>query len=451
MPDKSKKNHTPQKNEGNAFRISAFGFDKNDVTLYINDMRKRMLKMEAEYQERIDSLMANQETSEQTEIALQNEQNELTKLQSVIDEEKSRTEHLVNINNELQKKIEVLNQQIETDKALDNNFENRISLLNNEVLSLTNENQSLKIENQTLKAELEKHLDNISPQNQDLITKTETALHDYQKNISENMIAAKKIVETAAAKMYEELRTISSAYEQLFENTAAAADFEENSASKNENNDDFEQEFAIDNMVSSEENPDAQIETDENNGFAFTDFADSDDKSDEDDEPNKKIDEIHNVSDSITVNGNAGENNKIDNCENDSLFSLSEENFNDENDDEFELTKDLHSYSRSDKTSIDDILANNDENDDISIHEIPLESNGEDLGNDLYEILINSNNEKDFELIAEEENAAEINDDFILEPADINIDTAIKPDIRLEEKIKKYELENNEGISDLLI
>ena len=40
-------------NENNGFKTAAFGFDKNDVTMYIASLRKKMKAMEEEYEERI--------------------------------------------------------------------------------------------------------------------------------------------------------------------------------------------------------------------------------------------------------------------------------------------------------------------------------------------------------------------------------------------------------------
>ncbi len=78
MTDKSKKNLYKLKTDGNAFRIAAFGFDKNDVTLYINELSKRFTQMEQEYQEKINRLLNNgavsTEVKEENSL-LQSEQN----------------------------------------------------------------------------------------------------------------------------------------------------------------------------------------------------------------------------------------------------------------------------------------------------------------------------------------------------------------------------------------
>lgn len=45
-----------QQNEGNGFKTVAFGFDKNDVTLYIGALRKKMTATEQEYEDKIAQL-----------------------------------------------------------------------------------------------------------------------------------------------------------------------------------------------------------------------------------------------------------------------------------------------------------------------------------------------------------------------------------------------------------
>lgn len=46
-------------NEAGGFRTAAFGFDKNDVTLYIASLRKRMMATEEEYERKLSQAMEN--------------------------------------------------------------------------------------------------------------------------------------------------------------------------------------------------------------------------------------------------------------------------------------------------------------------------------------------------------------------------------------------------------
>ncbi|MDE6579705.1 MAG: hypothetical protein K2K41_04145, partial [Ruminiclostridium sp.] len=55
----SAKNNTTAGDSTGGFKTVAFGFDKNDVTLYIASLRKKMKQMEEEFEDKLSQALEN--------------------------------------------------------------------------------------------------------------------------------------------------------------------------------------------------------------------------------------------------------------------------------------------------------------------------------------------------------------------------------------------------------
>lgn len=108
-------------NDGNGFKTAAFGFDKNDVTMYIATLRKKMKAMEEEYEQKLSEAVITARNATDSSAAVADK--------AASDVEKEYQEKLTQREGtimELQRKVERLEADAEAKNAVIDSLKKRV-------------------------------------------------------------------------------------------------------------------------------------------------------------------------------------------------------------------------------------------------------------------------------------------------------------------------------------